>query len=225
VNQATDEVRGRVDHQRYRAADTLRSTGEELHSLADKGEYSRLTTELTRLAAQQARSVADYLERTSPADAVEQVRTFARRRPGAFLFAAALAGVVTGRLVRAAASGGGQDSSSRTGYGLGTRPGSGLDADTPQFGTPASDAPLYEAVVVETAVVDAPVPGTVYPDPVPGRTPPGTPGTGSPRPDATFTGDPNSTVTDPGASGRGGTTRAPGEVPLPGADAREDYRP
>lgn len=102
AGQASDQVRGQVDQQRSKAAEALRTTRDEFSSLASKGEYSQLTNELTRRAAEQAGRVADYLENTRPSEILDQIRSFARRRPGAFLFAAALAGAAAGRLLRSA---------------------------------------------------------------------------------------------------------------------------
>jgi len=44
--------------------------------------------------------VADWLSEREPADLLEEARSLARRRPGAFLVGAALAGVIIGRLTR-----------------------------------------------------------------------------------------------------------------------------
>jgi hypothetical protein len=100
AGRASGELRSQFDQRRTRAAGALRTTADELASLADKGEHSTLTSELTRRAGEQAHRIADYVERTEPRDMVDQVRGFARRRPGAFLLAAVLAGMVTGRLVK-----------------------------------------------------------------------------------------------------------------------------
>src|SRR5215217_7283049 len=49
-------------------------------------------------AADRADRLADWLGEREPGDLVQEVRSFARRRPGVFLAGAALAGVVVGRL-------------------------------------------------------------------------------------------------------------------------------
>jgi gas vesicle protein len=99
--EARQKASGRVDDQKSKAADLLRTTGDELHSLGG-GDQSRLTQELTRRASEQAHTVADFLDRYSPEEMLGHVRDFARRKPGLFLLAAGAAGVVTGRLVRGA---------------------------------------------------------------------------------------------------------------------------
>jgi hypothetical protein len=98
---AKDEVSGQLDTQRGRLAGVLRTTGDELGSAHDG--HSQLTTELTRRASDQARLVADYLDDHGPQDILEDVRSFARRRPGTFLVLAAAAGVVAGRVLRGVA--------------------------------------------------------------------------------------------------------------------------
>jgi hypothetical protein len=117
ASEATDKVQTQLDEQRSRVANTLRTTGDELGSLATEHDHSRLTAELTRRAAEQARSVADYLERTSPNEVLDQARDFARRRPGAFLVAAGLAGFVVGRVFRSATAAGGTTQTSRVSPG------------------------------------------------------------------------------------------------------------
>jgi hypothetical protein len=44
--------------------------------------------------------VADWLEHREPGDLLDEVRRFARRRPGTFLVGAAVAGALVGRLTR-----------------------------------------------------------------------------------------------------------------------------
>jgi hypothetical protein len=98
AGEAREQVAGRVGQQKSAAVSALRTTGDELRSLS--GEQSRLTAELTRRAAEQASAVADYLDRKGPAEILGDVRDFARRKPGVFLLAAGVAGVVVGRIVR-----------------------------------------------------------------------------------------------------------------------------
>jgi hypothetical protein len=44
--------------------------------------------------------MADWLEQREPGDLLDEVRRFARRRPGAFVLGALVAGVVAGRMTR-----------------------------------------------------------------------------------------------------------------------------
>lgn len=120
AGEARSQVRGQVDQQKSRAAGILRTTGDELSSLVNDQDHSRLTAELTRRASEQARTVADYLENTNPGDVIDNVRDFARRKPGVFLLAAGVAGLVVGRVFRSATAGASSDTQQGTTYDTGS---------------------------------------------------------------------------------------------------------
>jgi vacuolar-type H+-ATPase subunit H len=113
VEQARGQVRSQANSQRDRVASSLRSLGDELEAMATKGDQAGPATELAREASDRTRALASYLEQREPGDLINEVRDFARRRPGVFLLGAVAAGVVAGRLTRgiAAASGGSSDRS------------------------------------------------------------------------------------------------------------------
>jgi hypothetical protein len=100
------EARGQVQDQaragQQKATDGIRALSQELREMADGGQQSGTASEIARQAAERADRLADWLGRREPGDLVEEVRSFARRRPGAFLLGAAVAGVVVGRLTRGA---------------------------------------------------------------------------------------------------------------------------
>jgi hypothetical protein len=54
--------------------------------------------DLVRQAGDKVDEIAGWLQNREPGDLVNEVRAFARRKPGVFLLGAALAGVVAGRL-------------------------------------------------------------------------------------------------------------------------------
>jgi hypothetical protein len=173
AGQASDEVRGQVDRQRSRAVQALRTTQDEFSSLAGKGEHSQLTNELTRRAADQAAKVADYLERTQPSEMLERARSFARRRPGAFLFGAALAGAVVGRLVKSVATGGESPSQDRYTPARPT-PGSSIPG-SPTAGSSTGSSTTYRST------------GSEFSDPQPVLPPPPPPPVGGVPPVSTAT--------------------------------------
>jgi hypothetical protein len=77
--------------------------------------------DLLHQATGKVEELAGWLQDREPADLLEEVRSFARRKPGTFLLGAALAGVVAGRLtsgVKAAhsSSSGSQQRGLDTGY-------------------------------------------------------------------------------------------------------------
>ena len=69
-----------------------------------QGGQSGVATEVARQAAQRAHGLADHLDRHEPAELLDQVRAYARRRPVAFLAGAAVLGVLAGRMTRGLAS-------------------------------------------------------------------------------------------------------------------------
>lgn len=94
--QATQQSRS----QRDRLAHTLHELSDELDRMADSGGGSGLATDLVHQASQRSRDFGMRLENREPGDLLDDVRAFARRRPGAFLLGAAVLGVVAGRLTR-----------------------------------------------------------------------------------------------------------------------------
>jgi hypothetical protein len=60
---------------------------------------------LVNQASSRSGDIADWLQRHEPADILDEVSRFARRRPGLFLAIAAAAGLVAGRLARGLAAG------------------------------------------------------------------------------------------------------------------------
>lgn len=101
VGEARDQVSTQAGAQRDRAVSGLRSLGDELHSLAaGSGGTSGVATQLARQAGDATHQVAGYLEGRDPRDLLDELSALARRRPGAFLLGAAVAGVAAGRLTR-----------------------------------------------------------------------------------------------------------------------------
>ena len=97
--------------------------------------------------------MGNRLDGREPSQILDDVRAFARRRPGAFLLGALAAGVVAGRITRGAkesqsSSGSADSSRSFSGYG---QPGisNGYPSPSGGLGTP----PVETAVIVEDASV------------------------------------------------------------------------
>ena len=70
--------------------------------MASSSQESGPLTDLAHQASRKGGEIAHWLENREPADVLEEVRAFARRRPVMFLGLCALAGVVAGRLTRGA---------------------------------------------------------------------------------------------------------------------------
>jgi hypothetical protein len=104
TGEARQQLRTQASEQRQKAAGSLHSLGDELSQMAEGSQQSGVGSELARQASRRVHDVASYLDTHEPTDVLDEVRAFARRRPGLFLAAAAAAGIVLGRLTRGAVS-------------------------------------------------------------------------------------------------------------------------
>ncbi|TDE14254.1 hypothetical protein [Jiangella asiatica] len=95
-----DQLTSQTRHQKDRAVDGLRALSEELRSMASSSSQPGMAGDLTQEAAGRADDLAGWLATREPTEVIEEVRRFARQRPGMFLALAAGAGVLAGRLTR-----------------------------------------------------------------------------------------------------------------------------
>jgi hypothetical protein len=103
LEDTTSQVEEQSRAQKAKLADTVRAFGQDLDSMTSQGNGSDgLAGQVVHQVADQARTLAGHLDDREPRDLLEDVRSFARRRPGAFLLGAMAAGVVVGRLTRGA---------------------------------------------------------------------------------------------------------------------------
>jgi hypothetical protein len=102
LGEASGQAVDQASVQQQRAARQLRTVADELQEMAAKGGQSGVATEVAHQAAERIHGAASWLEQREPADLLQAVRDFARRRPGVFLASAAAAGLVAGRLTRGA---------------------------------------------------------------------------------------------------------------------------
>jgi len=204
--QATEHARGLMDDamsqvqeqsrsQRDLLVGTLRSFSDDLEQMAGQGDGSGLAGQVVRQVADRTRGITDHIDGREPADLLDDVRGFARRRPGTFLLGALAAGVVAGRLARGARDAKSGNGSSGSGASRGTTYGATGGA-TGQAGTTTSYGSGPEAY--------GDVPGTASGDPLAGV---GTPTTEPAYPADTGTGYPTTA---------GGVT--PTDTELPGTD-------
>lgn len=105
VGQLRDQMNDQVAGQRDRLVTTLQSVGDDLERMAGQADDGGIAGDLARQAAGRARALREHLDGREPAQVLDDVRDFARRRPGMFLLGAVAAGVVAGRLFRATADG------------------------------------------------------------------------------------------------------------------------
>jgi len=111
----TTQVSDQSKTQLTRVVSLLSSAGDELQQMASGGGGGTgPATDLVRQAATRLQSFSTHLEGHEPAELLDQLRSFARRRPGAFLLGAAATGLLAGRLTKAARADGDESASSAT---------------------------------------------------------------------------------------------------------------
>lgn len=178
AEQVRSQVHEHAGAQQQMVASQMRSFCDELSSMASNSEQPGTATEVVRQTSQRIREAASWLESSDPADVLEAVRGVARRRPGAFLAGAAVAGLAAGRLTRA-----GVDSHRET----------SADSLPPE----SASQPLESGVAGTPGYLAATAPPVVSPVLQPGSAVPAaasTPGSGDPLEPAF---DPNTPPSDP----------------------------
>jgi hypothetical protein len=107
------QFRGQVDEQvhaqRDRVGDSMRTIGQDLSRMSRGEQTEGQAQQLVEELGQRAQQVGDWISQRSGTELAEELRSFARRKPGTFLLGSLALGVLAGRLTRgatAAASGG-----------------------------------------------------------------------------------------------------------------------
>jgi hypothetical protein len=100
LRQAQDQLGDQAAQGQQRLAAGLLSLSDELSSMADGSTEGGVAADLARDVASRARDAGQWLGERRPAQVVDEVQSFARRRPGVFLALAAGAGLLAGRLTR-----------------------------------------------------------------------------------------------------------------------------
>jgi len=96
------QLQQQTQAQRDRLVQLLREFEDELQNMVQAGGRNGTASEVVRQVADRLGGIRSYLE--GGANPLDDVRSFARRRPGTFLFLAAAAGVLAGRATRGAAA-------------------------------------------------------------------------------------------------------------------------
>lgn len=102
VNDALSQVDQEAQRQMGRVVQTLETFSDDLDQMAGQSGSSGLAAEMARQVANRTRDLGRRLDGREPQEILEDVRGFARRRPGTFLVGALVAGVVAGRFARGA---------------------------------------------------------------------------------------------------------------------------
>jgi hypothetical protein len=147
--QLVGEARGQLhDHARTQhknLVSNLTSLGDELSGMAGKSEQQGPASELAATAGQRVHDVASWLDSREPGQLVDELRGFARRRPGVFIAGALVAGVLAGRLTRGAVDVHRSDESTGDGLTGDGLTGDGLTGDG-LTGDGLTDGPLTDGV-------------------------------------------------------------------------------
>jgi len=99
VEQAQGQLHEQAAEGQQRLAQKLLSLSDELRSMAQNSNQG-VAVDVTQQAASRVRDAGHWLEKREPRQVVNEVQSFARRRPAVFLVLAAGAGLVAGRLTR-----------------------------------------------------------------------------------------------------------------------------
>lgn len=99
LDQSRSHVRDQAQTQQQKAAAGLTALAQELRGMVDgEGGQSGPAHDLLHQASGKVEDLAGWLQDRDPADVLDDVRRYARRKPGTFLLGAAVAGVLVGRL-------------------------------------------------------------------------------------------------------------------------------
>jgi hypothetical protein len=100
LNETRVQVEDQSRTQRDRLVDTIRTFSNDLDGMAE--QRSGLASDAAREVANRVRSFGQQLDGREPTELLDELRSFARRRPGMFLAGSVVAGVVVGRFLRGA---------------------------------------------------------------------------------------------------------------------------
>jgi len=100
LGQAQDQLKQQTATQHQALVSNLHAIGDQLGSMAQNSDKQGPATDLVSQAGDRAHSAASFLESRQPSELVDEVRRFARQKPGTFILGALVAGVVAGRLTR-----------------------------------------------------------------------------------------------------------------------------
>jgi hypothetical protein len=149
LRQTQSELADQAGTQQQRLADGLNALADELGSMADRSEHPGMATDLVRQAADRSHEAASWLRDREPGAVLNDIRDFARRRPGAFLALAAGAGLLAGRLTRGLKESSGSDTGTTSSDRDSAPASPAVDYRAPA--RPAVDPPSYPATSAETS--------------------------------------------------------------------------
>lgn len=150
--QTRQELTDQAATQQERIAAGLQTIGDELSSMAHNADDSGVASDLVRRASARVSSAGTWLGDRDPSGVLADVKAFARRRPGAFIAGALLAGIAAGRLARALAANAHDAEAATPPASVPTPPEAPVavtatPVDAYDVGAPTEDSPLYAEAV------------------------------------------------------------------------------
>lgn len=137
LGQAQDQLGDQAARGQQRLASELLSFSDQLSSMAEDSSQGGMTADLARQLASRVRDAGQWLSDRRPPQVVDEVQSFASRRPAIFLAMAAGAGLVAGRLTR-----GIKDASSNDQEVAAPAASRGMPETTGQRAQPPGEAPF-----------------------------------------------------------------------------------
>lgn len=144
------DLREQTSLQQRKVAENLRDISNEFRTMLDQSQASGTAATLVDQASHHSGRVADWLDQREPGDLVDEVKDFARKRPGAFLGIALGAGLLAGRITRNASASKRPDQQQSPGATAST-PGSPSDLSDRPHAEPLKTAPRVTAPPVGQA--------------------------------------------------------------------------
>ena len=152
MSSTSDELQQQMGDRLGRASSMARERAGQLQALAEgRVDEAGPLKDWAGEASERLRRLADRADELGPRGVIDELSSFARRRPAAFLAGAGLAGIVVGRLARAGKEVSGSNGSE-----------SGPVADLPAQATPATTGRVGAGVppVTGSAITDDPIGAT-----------------------------------------------------------------
>lgn len=98
----TTELKSQASSQQQKVASTVHSLAKELGSMASNSSESGPLTDLAQQGSRRIGEIGHWIENREPSDLLQEVKSFARRRPLAFLGISFGLGLLAGRITRGA---------------------------------------------------------------------------------------------------------------------------
>ena len=96
ASQMKEQAARQLDSQSSKAIDQARGLSQQLTS----GDTSGMVGQILSEAGHRLQALTDYVDRVGPQGVLEDARRYARRNPGTFILGTALAGLVSGRVMK-----------------------------------------------------------------------------------------------------------------------------